>query len=112
MNYAEYYDGKKIKTVESTSVCSAETQGFLPIVLDLSAKKEKEIPVYYENTEVVSFFEYFLIFALQLIPVVGLGFILYLAFSKGENSPKRTMARAMLATYALLAVVVAFALLL
>lgn len=109
MNYAEYYDGKRIREPGSSSVCSAETQGFLPIVLDLSAKREKEIPVYYENTEVISFFEYFLIFALQLVPFVGFGYVLYMALQKGEPTPKKTMARAMLCCYALVAVVLLMA---
>ena len=105
MNYAEFYDGKKIKDINSSKVNYAETQGFLPIVLDLSGKREKEIPVYYENTEVMSFMEYFLFFALQLVPFVGFGFVLYLALQKGEATPKRTMARAMLCCYVLVAVV-------
>lgn len=112
MNYAEYYDGKRYKEVGDSKMYSAVTQGTLPLVLDLSGKKEKEIPVYYENTEVISFFEYFLIFALQLIPFAGFGLLLYLAFRKGEATPKKTMAKAMLAVYALAAVIVAFAMLL
>ena len=112
MNYAEYFDGKRYKEVGDLKMYSAVTQGTLPLVLDLSGKKEKEIPVYYENTEVISFFEYFLIFALQLIPFAGFGLLLYLAFQKGEATPKKTMAKAMLAVYALAAVIVALALLL
>jgi hypothetical protein len=108
MNYSEVYDGKRIKDYDSGVERPIETQGFQPLVFDSNYTPEKEVPVYYQDTETMSFGQCFAMLLSQFIPVVGIVLLFYWGFSQGDVTPKKILARAMLACYAVAAVVFGF----
>lgn len=108
MNYSEVFDGKKTKEFVYGVELPIETQGTQPLVMDTHYAKTNEVPVYYQNSEVLSFKQCLIMLLSQFLPVVGIVLLFYWAFQSGEISPKKTLARAMLACYAIVAIVFGF----
>lgn len=109
MNYSEYYDGKKVQGASVEFPFESQGVGVQPLVMEKENTNFKEIPVYYENTEVITFSQCLSMLLIQLVPVIGILILLGCAFGKNEAHFKKTLARSILAFDFIIFTVVALA---